>query len=116
MCKINESDFNNNLPAELCYLAYSIVAIFQSMDDDIECCFVSVYKSCIIKDLKIKKYPEIEDYLQASHKLAHIPLLKPRQADGPLLRIKQSVSAHVPSGIPALSNKLPKLCHQCHES
>jgi hypothetical protein len=101
MCKINESDFdNNNLPAELCYLGYRIVAIFQSMDDDYcECYFVSVYKSCLIKDSKIKKYPEIEDYLQASHKLAHIPLLKPRQAHGPVLRIKQFVSAHVPSGI-----------------
>src|SRR3712207_5848834 len=76
----------------------------------------SVYKSCLVKGSKIENYSEIEAYLQASHKLTHISLLKPPQAHGPLLCIKQFVLAHVPSGIPALSNKPAKLYHQNYES
>jgi hypothetical protein len=95
---------------------YRIIAIFQSTDDDFECYFVGVCIIMSIEDSNIKKYSEIEDYLQASHKLAHIPLLKPRQDHGQLFRIKQFVLARVPSGKPALSNKLAKLYHQTHES
>jgi hypothetical protein len=58
-----------------------IVSIFQSMDDDnFEYILqgVCIIISCLIKDSNIEKYSGLEDYLQASHKLAHTPLLKSR--------------------------------------
>jgi hypothetical protein len=70
--------------ASRAFLVRIIVSIFQSMGDNFEYILrgVCIIMSCLIKDSNIKKYSGLEDYLQASHKLTHTPLLKPRQARG----------------------------------